>query len=64
MIMRPGQPLLLDDVLALCTAEARWPATCGEFASNYSAAVALQMQAAAGCPSGVDCKVPAACRQP
>ena len=60
----PAGPLLLDDVLALCTAEARWPATCEEFASNYSGAFALQMQAAASCPSGFNCKVPAACRQP
>lgn len=60
----PSAPLLLDDVLALCTADVLWPATCEELASNYSAALALQMQAVASCPSTVNCKVPAACRQP
>ena len=60
----PSAPLLLEDVLALCAADVLWPATCEEFVSNYSAAVAPQMQAVASCPSGVNCKVPAACRQP
>jgi hypothetical protein len=60
----PSAPLVLDDALALCTAEVSWPATCEEFARNYGAAFALQMQAVASCPSMVDCKVPPACRQP
>lgn len=47
----PSAPLLLDDVLALCTADALWPATCEELASNYSAGFPLQMQAVANRPS-------------
>jgi hypothetical protein len=60
----PRVPLVLDDVAALCTASVLWPATCEELVSNYSPAFPLQMQAIADCPSKVNCKVPAACRQP
>jgi hypothetical protein len=60
----PSATLLLEDVAALCAADALWPATCEEFVRNYSTAAALQMQAVASCPSGVNCQVPAACRQP
>jgi hypothetical protein len=64
LCQNPSAPLLLEDVAALCTADAKWPATCEEFVTNYSAALPLQMQAVASCPSMVNCKVPAGCRQP
>jgi hypothetical protein len=53
-----------DDVVALCMADAAWPATCEDWIRSLGERLAVIRQAIADCAGRTSCLVPSTCRQP